>query len=118
MSIATIAERIEGDVKTEIESLVAKGEELIAHGKTILETHLPSIITDVQKAEADASAIAAEPFVKAYIGNGLAVPEHLVNIGLDFLSKLVSAWEEKPATATAGAADDGPAGIDAEPDAA
>ena len=106
------------DVENELHALEAKAVEVVDHGKTILEQHLPGIAAAVQKAETEANAIANEPFIKAYIGNALVVPEHLVNLGLDFLAKLVAASQGEAPPAPAAAAGDGPVGLDAQPDAA
>lgn len=75
-------------VITELETILGNAEtktaELYNDAKTAVETHLPAIKGIV-------SAVENDVFVKAYFGAGLAVPEHLVGLGLDFLSKLVQA---------------------------
>lgn len=103
----SILSTIENDVKNDLNAAAAKAAEIGDHIKSILETHLPSVTADVQKFE-------NEPFVKQYLASNLAVPEHLVNIGLDFLGKLVTAWNgQQPA-----ADENAPVGLDAQPDVA
>lgn len=79
------------DIRTEMTAAENKAAEVYNHVKTSLETHLPAI-------EATVKAVENEPFIQGYLGARLAIPEHLVNLALDFLSKLVQA---SPAPAAA-----------------
>lgn len=106
MSIADVLTRIENDVTAEVQHVVDSG-------KRLLEEHLPAI----KAGAADVEALLNEPFIAAYAGSAVKVPEHLVNIGLDFLAKLTQAWQGQPA-APAAAEEAGPVGLDAQPDVA
>jgi hypothetical protein len=79
------------NLKTELASAETKTAEVYNHVKTTIETHLPAI-------EATIQAVENEPFIQALLGAQLAIPEHLVNIALDFLGKLVAV---SPAAAAA-----------------
>lgn len=83
-------------IETELTAAENKAAEVYNHAKTVLEQHLPAIKADVAKVE-------NEPFVKAYLGAQLAVPEHLVNAALSILTALVQA-SPAPAAAEAPAA--------------
>lgn len=116
---------IAADVTAVIDKIENEAHTLADAGKRILEEHLPAVRNGIT----DAENVLNEPFIAAYLGGAVKVPEHLVNVGLDFLSKLVAAWEGQPPApglSTAGgllAADDaghepgnGPVGLDAQPD--
>lgn len=92
-------------LRTEVQAAEDKAAEVYNHAKTVIEQHLPGI-------EAAVTAVENEPFVKAYLGSTLAVPEHLVSLALDFLGKLVSVNSVAPAAAPVAADPAAPAATD------
>jgi hypothetical protein len=83
-------------LKTLFDDAKADFENLTGWARSYAEEKLPAL-------EAEVSRIEADPFVREYLGSDLAVPEHLVAIGLDFLGKLVTAWSASDKTAVTAA---------------
>jgi hypothetical protein len=73
-------------VLTDIETVTA---DAYNKAKTAVEQHLPGIAATITKVEGD-------PFIQALLGANLAVPEHLVGLAVDFLTKLVQVAPADP----------------------
>jgi hypothetical protein len=86
------------------EAFTAKLEEVRSEVGNWLESLKTEAAPVVSKAQQYETKIEADPFIGRYLAANFAVPEHLIDLGLDFLGKLVSASQQAQPAAPAPAA--------------